>query len=84
MGHPRLPPDEATGSIQQGIQLTTVATGNRIAGQGCQNIQIDFPGFTETQIQKILFDNPMAFYSQTPKFKPQLNLPYIDPATYQR
>ncbi len=41
-------------------------------------------GFTATQIQKIMFDNPLAFYSQTPKFKPQLDLPYIDPATYQR
>ena len=41
-------------------------------------------GFSEPQIQKIMFANPMAFYSQTPKFKPQLDLPYIDPATYQR
>jgi uncharacterized protein len=41
-------------------------------------------GFSETQIQKIMFDNPRAFYSQTPKFKPQFDLPYIDPATYQR
>ena len=31
-----------------------------------------------------MHDNPLAFYSQTPKFKPQLDLPYIDPATYQR
>jgi uncharacterized protein len=36
------------------------------------------------QIRKIMHDNPLAFYSQTPKFKPQLDLPYIDPATYQR
>ena len=35
-------------------------------------------------IRKIMHDNPLAFYSQTPKFKPQLDLPYIDPATYQR
>ena len=41
-------------------------------------------GFSEPQIQQIMFANPMAFYSQTPKFKPQLDLPYIDPATYQR
>ncbi len=41
-------------------------------------------GFPEPQIRKILFDNPMAFYSQTPKFKPNLDLPYIDPSTYQR
>lgn len=41
-------------------------------------------GFSEPQIQQIMHDNPLAFYSQTPKFKPQLDLPYIDPATYQR
>ena len=47
----------------------------------------EFPreqGFTDAQITQILHDNPLAFYSQTPKFKPQLDLPYIDPATYQR
>jgi uncharacterized protein len=41
-------------------------------------------GFDETQIRRIMHDNPLAFYSQTPKFQPQLDLPYIDPATYQR
>ena len=41
-------------------------------------------GFTDAQITRILHDNPLAFYSQTPKFNPQLDLPYIDPATYQR
>ncbi|NLG34172.1 MAG: hydrolase TatD [Lentisphaerae bacterium] len=41
-------------------------------------------GFTELQITRIMHDNPLAFYSQTPKFKPRLDLPYIDPATYQR
>jgi uncharacterized protein len=41
-------------------------------------------GFTEPQIQRIMHDNPRTFYSQTPKFQPQLDLPYIDPATYQR
>ncbi|MDD2240308.1 MAG: TatD family hydrolase [Kiritimatiellae bacterium] len=41
-------------------------------------------GFDEPHIQQIMYDNPLAFYSQTPKFTPQLDLPYIDPATYQR
>ncbi len=41
-------------------------------------------GFTDAQITQILHDNPLAFYSQTPKFTPQLDLLYIDPATYQR
>ncbi len=40
--------------------------------------------FTKHDIRKLMLDNPLAFYSQTPKFKPQLDLPYIDPATYQR
>lgn len=34
MGTPRLPPDEATDSIQQGIQLTAVATGKRCIRRG--------------------------------------------------
>jgi len=41
-------------------------------------------GFTDAQITRIMHDTPLAFYSQTPKFNPQLDLPYIDPATYQR
>jgi len=39
--------------------------------------------FTESQIAKVMFDNPKAFYSQTEKFKPQTDLPYIDPCAYQ-
>lgn len=41
-------------------------------------------GFEEKQVSRLLFDNPLAFYGQCPKFKPQLDLPYIDPSTYQR
>jgi len=41
-------------------------------------------GFMPQQINQLLFENPLAFYRQTPKFKPQFNLPYIDPAVYQR
>ena len=41
-------------------------------------------GFTEPQIKKVMFDNPKAFYGQTERFKPQLELPYIDPSAYQR
>ena len=41
-------------------------------------------GFQTAQIQQLLFDNPLAFYSQSPKFKPQFDLPFIDPAQYQR
>lgn len=40
--------------------------------------------FAEEDIQKILFDNPLAFYSQNPRFQPRTDLEYIDPATYQR
>jgi len=41
-------------------------------------------GFSPAQVTRLMHDNPLAFYSQTPKFKPRLDLPYIDPATYQR
>ena len=41
-------------------------------------------GFQEEQIEQLLFRNPMAFYSQCPKFQPRLDLPYIDPGVYQR
>ena len=40
--------------------------------------------FTESQIAKVMVDNPMVFYSQTEKFKPQMDLPFIDPGAYQR
>ncbi|MFH0953300.1 MAG: TatD family hydrolase [Verrucomicrobiota bacterium] len=41
-------------------------------------------GFGEQQIHQLLFSNPMSFYGQSEKFKPRLDLPYIDPSTYQR
>ena len=41
-------------------------------------------GFTPQQVEQLLFRNPLAFYSQSPKFKPQLDLPFQDPASYQR
>ncbi|MBP7275897.1 MAG: TatD family hydrolase [Kiritimatiellae bacterium] len=41
-------------------------------------------GFTAAQIEKVVFQNPFDFYSQSPKFKPRLDLPYQDPAQYQR
>ena len=41
-------------------------------------------GFTAQQVQQLLFDNPLAFYSQCDKFKPNLELPCQDPAVYQR
>ncbi|MCX7009368.1 MAG: hypothetical protein NTY53_19345, partial [Kiritimatiellaeota bacterium] len=41
-------------------------------------------GFSEQHVQKLLFDNPHAFYSQCEKFKPNIDLPFIDPSVYQR
>ncbi len=41
-------------------------------------------GFTPQQIEQLLFHNPLGFYSQCEKFKPRLDLPYVDPAQYQR
>lgn len=45
---------------------------------------MDEQGFAPPDIRRIMFDNPLAFYSQTPKFQPQLDLPCLDPASYQR
>jgi hypothetical protein len=41
-------------------------------------------GFTAPQVEKLLFDNPFAFYKQSGKFTPRLDLPFIHPSTYQR
>lgn len=41
-------------------------------------------GFGEEQIRRLLFDNPLAFFKQNGKFQPKLDLPFIDPASYQR
>lgn len=50
----------------------------KIAGHMREN------GFTEAQVEKLLFDNPAAFYRQSGKFNPRLDLPFIHPSTYQR
>lgn len=41
-------------------------------------------GFTEAQIGKLLFHNPLEFYKQSGKFNPQLDLKPVDPREYQR
>jgi len=41
-------------------------------------------GFTADQIEKIVFQNPVAFYKQSGRFNPKLDLPFIHPSTYQR
>lgn len=41
-------------------------------------------GFSQAQIEKLLFENPLAFYKQSGKFNPDFNLPFIHPSTYQR
>ncbi len=41
-------------------------------------------GFTDNQVEQLLFDNPLAFYKQSEKFNPRLDLPFIHPSTYQR
>jgi hypothetical protein len=41
-------------------------------------------GFNDAQIEGLLFRNPMAFYRQSGKFEPRLDLPYQDPSQYQR
>jgi uncharacterized protein len=41
-------------------------------------------GFTEEQVDTLLFRNPLAFYRQSGRFEPDLNIPFIHPSTYQR
>jgi hypothetical protein len=41
-------------------------------------------GHSEETIKAILFDNPNAFYSSSPKWKPRLDLVPPDPKTFQR
>jgi uncharacterized protein len=41
-------------------------------------------GFTEKQVEQLLFENPLTFYQQSGKFNPRLDLPFIHPSTYQR
>ncbi len=41
-------------------------------------------GFSDDQIKKVVFDNPLAFYSQTQKFKPRLDLTPLPIESFQR
>ena len=41
-------------------------------------------GHDEQTIQRIVFDNAMAFYSQSPHWKPRFDLNPIDPREFQR
>ncbi len=41
-------------------------------------------GHDETDIRNIVFENAMSFYSQSPKWKPQLDLRPVDPTEFQR
>ena len=41
-------------------------------------------GHDDATIQKLLFANPMRFYSQSPKWKPMLDLVPVDPKEFQR
>jgi hypothetical protein len=41
-------------------------------------------GFSENDITKLLYDNPLAFYGQTKKFRPRLDLQPLPPESFQR
>lgn len=41
-------------------------------------------GHSEKTIQQLVFDNSMAFYNSSPKWKPELDLIPIDPTIFQR
>jgi predicted metal-dependent TIM-barrel fold hydrolase len=41
-------------------------------------------GHPEATIQRLVFDNPMSFYRQSPRWQPELNLVPVDPREFQR
>lgn len=41
-------------------------------------------GFSQPQIEKFVFENPLRFFRQSCRFEPKLDLPFIHPGTYQR
>jgi len=41
-------------------------------------------GHGEATIQKLVFDNAMAFYGQSPRWRPRLDLKPVDPREFQR
>ncbi len=41
-------------------------------------------GFSDDEIKKVIFDNPLAFYSQCEKFKPRLELVPLPIESFQR
>jgi hypothetical protein len=41
-------------------------------------------GHAETAVRNIVFENAMAFYGQSPKWKPELDLVPVDPREFQR
>lgn len=46
--------------------------------------QMKQSGFSEAQIEKFVFTNPLNFYAQSGRFNPRLDLPFVHPSTYQR
>ena len=41
-------------------------------------------GFQGQQVTRLLFDNPRAFYAQSGRFAPDVNIPFVHPREYQR
>ena len=41
-------------------------------------------GFSQPQIEKFVFENPLRFFKQSGRFDPKLDLPFVHPGTYQR
>ncbi len=41
-------------------------------------------GHAEATIRQLLFENPMRFYGQSPRWRPELELAPVDPQTFQR
>ena len=41
-------------------------------------------GFQAEQVEQLLYQNPLEFYTQSGRFQPNLELPFIHPSVYQR
>jgi len=41
-------------------------------------------GHGEDAVRRIVFENPMAFYGQSPRWKPDLSIVPLDPREFQR
>ena len=88
--HSKLDPERVVGILQKwGVEKTMV---NSAADWGvadpCSVPKVAAlmaeKQFNQQQTEHFLFENPLRFYRQSGRFEPRLDLPFIDPRSYQR